>query len=170
LNIRPSTKKESKCRYFLKPLGTVQSPVYVGYTIIDDYELGLSKKNNNISKGDILICHGVGPSKILGYSQLMTDEPVIKENDKDDRWKYKYATSCISIEYSSHWWEYDLKTFELVKDFVSQKGENEHVTAAGGDTLGSIKFGTQLIELSKEFAEFIINKIPATQSEEYIIG
>ena len=166
INIKPSEKKESKCRYFLKPLGTVQRPVYEGYTIIDDNELGLSKKNPNISKGDIFICHGVGPSQILGYCQVMADEPEIKGNDPDDRWKYKYITSCISIEYSSHWWEYDLKTFDLVEEFNSKKTKNEHVTATGGDTLGSLKWGAQIVELSKEFAEFVIGKIPAIQIDE----
>ena len=166
INIKPSEKKESKCRYFLKPLGTVQRPVYEGYTIIDDNELGLSKKNPNISKGDIFICHGVGPSQILGYCQVMADEPEIKGNDPDDRWKYKYITSCISIEYSSHWWEYDLKTFDLVEEFDSKKTEDEHVTATGGDTLGSLKWGAQIVELSKEFAEFVIGKIPAIQIDE----
>ncbi len=167
INIKPSEKKESRCRYFLKPLGTVKNPVFEGYTIIDDNEIGLSKKNTNISKGDIFICHGVGPSQILGYCQVLTDEPKIKENDPNDRWKYKYITSCISIEYSSRWWEYDLRTFDLVEEFVSKKTENIHVTAAGGDTLGGLNFGSQLIELSKEFAEFIIDKIPTINQDKY---
>ena len=72
----------------------------------------------------------------------------------------------ISIEYSSHWWEYDLKTFDLVEEFNSKKTKNEHVTATGGDTLGSLKWGAQIVELSKEFAEFVIGKIPAIQIDE----
>jgi hypothetical protein len=164
-DIRPSIKTESRCRYYLKPLGSVERPVYEGYTIIADNELGLSKKNKNISKGDIFICHGVGPSKILGYCQVMTDRPVIREDDPDDRWIYKYPTMCISKEYSSHWWEYDLRTLDLVEEFVSKKGEGIHVTAAGGDTLGGLKWGAQIIELSKEFAGFVIDKMLAVKDE-----
>ena len=161
INIKPSTKSQSKCRYFLKPLGTAKSPVYIGYTIMNDKELGLSEKNKNISKGDIFICHGVGPSKILGYNQVVTDEPVYRKDFSDDRWPWKYSTECISNEFSSHWWDYELKTFELIEEFNLVKGEGVHATASGTDTIGSLQFGAQILEISKEFAEFIISKIPA---------
>ncbi len=160
MNVKPSTKTQSKCRYFLKPLGTVEKPVYEGYTILGDKELGLSKKNGNISKGDIFICHGVGPSKILGYSRVVKDKPIYRENFPGDKWKWKYSTECISDEYSSHWWDYELKTFSLIKEFNDIKDEGVHATAAGTDTIGRINFGGQILEISKEFAEFIISKIP----------
>ena len=153
------------CKYFLKPLGTTSSRYPVGKTLMEDIEngIGLSKKNDSISKGDIFICHAVGESKLLGYCRFIQDEPVVYKNvGYEDRWLYKYRVECLSNEYSAHWWEFDLKTYTLAKEFKEEKADHEHITATGTDSLGSLQYGGQILQISKEFAEFLIQKIQDT--------
>lgn len=67
--------------------------------------------------------------------------------------------SVLSENYSSHWWDYDIKTFDLVDEYNKIKGQDEHVTAKGGDTLGAIKQGSVYVEITKEFAQFVMDNI-----------
>lgn len=76
-----------------------------------------------------------------------------------DRWNFKFTTDFISERYSSHWWDYDIKIFDLVEEFNKIKKEGEHVTAAGKDRLDALKYGHQYIKITTEFAQFIMDRI-----------
>lgn len=51
-----------------------------------------------------------------------------------------------------------MKTNLLREEFIQKKAPNQKVTLVG-DSLGEINFGTGLIELSEEFAKFVMDKI-----------
>lgn len=147
------------CRYFLKPLGNAARPVGTGYTIIEDNQIGFSKEPSRISKGDILICHGVKAGNVLGFCKILESEVKKETAFAGDRWNWKLATSCISEKYSSHWWDYDIKTSDLANEYNKIKKKGEHVTMAGGDTINALQFGHQYIEITREFAQFIMDSI-----------
>lgn len=147
------------CNFFVKPLGNENRPVGEGYTIIEDNDIGFSKKTPGISKGDILICYGVKVHNVLGCCRVLTGEAKEGMAFEGDRWKFKLTTGCISEKYSSHWWDYDIKIFDLVDAFIKIKKEGEHVTAAGKDKLDALQYGHQYIKITKEFAQFIVDII-----------
>lgn len=157
--IRDKMILPDNCRYFLKPLGNAARPVGTGYTIIEDNQIGFSKKPSRISKGDILICHGVKVGNVLGICKIMGSEAKKETAFAGDRWNWKLATSCISEKYSLHWWDYDIKTSDLADEFNKLKKKGEHITMAGGDTINALQFGHQYIEITREFAQFIMDSI-----------
>lgn len=65
---------------------------------------------------------------------------------------------CNSIPFSQEWWEYEIKTNELVKEF-KELFADKHVTHNGGDTLGALRWGRDRIKLTEEFASYLIEKI-----------
>lgn len=157
--IREKMILPDNCRFFLKPLGNAARPVGVGYTVIEDNQIGFSKKPSCISKGDILICHGVEVGNVLGFCKVLESEAKKETAFDGDLWNWKLPTSCISPKYSSHWWEYNIRTSDLADKYNRIKKDGEHITMVGGDTINALKYGHQYIEITKEFAQFVMDSI-----------
>ncbi|MBD5097590.1 MAG: NgoFVII family restriction endonuclease [Lachnospiraceae bacterium] len=147
------------CRFFLKSLGSQNRPAGRGYTVIADNQIGFSKKPSRISKNDILICHGVKVGKVLGVCKILESEAIKRPPAFDgDRWEWKLTTSCISEQYSLHWWDYDIRTLDLEAEYNRTKKEGEHITMAGKDTIkGCLQRGYG--EITREFAQFVMDRI-----------
>ena len=122
-------------------------------------KLGFRSNPKNMQKGDVLLLHSVGPSSIVGYYVVTSDEAVQEKIDDNDRWPWKVTADCHSSKFSMCWWDYELKTQELVKEFRNLY-PGSHITAAGGDTLGAIQRGSDKVEITKDFAQFVISRIP----------
>lgn len=157
--IRDRMTLPDNCKFFLKPLGNAARPVGTGYTVIEDNQIGFSKKPSRISKGDILICHGVKIGNVLGFCKVLENEAKKGTDFDGDRWNWKLTTSCISEKYSSHWWDYDIRTSELADEYNRTKKEGEHITMVGGDTINALQFGHLYIEITREFAQFVMDSI-----------
>lgn len=160
INFKPSITPSSKCRYYIKPLGRDQTSITPGVNYLNVNKIGLPKNNTSISKGDIFICHGIGVSCILGYCSIVNNHATYESDFEGDRWNYKYEIECLSNNFSSQWWKYNLRTMDLVEEFNNTKAKGVHVTPSGGDSLGQLLFGSPLIEITPEFAHFIIDKLP----------
>ena len=159
INKKPSPTQNSSIKYYLKPVGTSQNP-FVEQTVIKDVEmLGFGKNPRSMNKGDVLLLHSVGPSSIVGYYVITSNEATPIKNDANDRWPWKVEAECHSSRFSSNWWNYKLKTQELIAEFLV-KNPGKHITAAGGDTLGGLQWGSDKLQITKDFAQFIIEKIP----------
>ena len=129
-------------------------------SIIKDKDmLGFGKNPKTMKKGDVLLLHSVGPSSIVGYYVVISDNAVYIKNDQDDRWPWKVEAECHSSKFSVKWWEYELKTNEIIDEFIKEY-PGEHVTVAGGDTLGALQWGRDKVEITKEFAQYVIGKMP----------
>lgn len=147
------------CKYFVKPLGSANRPVKEGYTVIDDNYVGFSRERFDISEGDLFICHAVKTGNVLGICRVLENGQKESTDFEGDHWNYKFKTECITEEYSRHWWDYDLKTFQLVREFNESKKQGEHVTNRGMDSLGALQFGGQALRVTREFTQFIMDKI-----------
>ena len=108
---------------------------------------------------DILICHGVKVGNVLGFCKVLESEAKKETAFDGDRWNWKLPTSCISPKYSSHWWEYNIRTSDLADKYNRIKKDGEHITMAGGDTINALKYGRPYIEITKEFAQFVMDSI-----------
>lgn len=159
INKKPSATQNGSMKYYLKPVGTSQEP-FVKQTVINEVDmLGFGKNPKTMQKGDVLLLHGVGPSSIVGYYVVISDEAVFIKNDDNDRWPWKVKAECHSSKFSAEWWDYELKTQELIDEFLEQN-PSEHITVAGGDTLGALQWGRDKLQITKEFAQFVIDKMP----------
>lgn len=159
INKKPSATQNGTMKYYLKPVGTSQEPFVKPKVIEETDMLGFGKNPKTMQKGDVLLLHSVGPSSIVGYYVVTSDEAVYIKNNDDDRWPWKVQAECHSSQFSAKWWDYELKTQELIDEFL-ETNPGSHVTAAGGDTLGGLQWGSDKLQITKEFAQFVISKMP----------
>lgn len=159
INKKPSATQNGSVKYYLKPVGTSQEPFVKPMVIKEVDMLGFGKNPKTMQKGDVLLLHSVGPSSIVGYYVVISDEAVFVKNDDNDRWPWKVQAECHSLQFSAEWWDYELKTQELINEFL-EKNPGQHVTLAGGDTLGALQWGRDKVQITKDFAQFIISKMP----------
>ena len=158
INKKPSATQNGTLKYYLKPVGTSQEPFVKPKVIKEVDMLGFGKNPSSMQKGDVLLLHSVGPSSIVGYYVVISDEAVYAKNDDEDRWPWKVKAECHSSKFSAEWWNYELRTQELIDEFL-EKNPGQHITVAGGDTLGALQWGRDKLQITKEFAQFIIGKI-----------
>jgi hypothetical protein len=149
------TVVKSDIRYFLKPVGSSDQPFSEERVISPGLiEMQFSKrKPSAVRSGDILICYGVGSTKILGQFKVLSDPTHI--NDDMERWPWRVNAQNITPDYSNKWATYD-NTLSRVQ---SSYGSNKILTYVGGKSLGALNFGADKIRLNEEFAKHLINII-----------
>lgn len=172
VNLKPSKQSNVKTKYYLKPLGTAAKPFEKGRTLKENDEIGFGDIVSSIHRRDVFLCHATGPQMIVGYYIVNCDKQYEHKIDENDRWPYKFDVVCKSVPFSKKWWEYELITEKLREQFLEENPE-KHITQFGGvdknggDTLGSLNFGSERIEITEEFANFIIKRIPNIQEDLY---
>ncbi len=159
---KPSVTQSGNQRFFIKPLGTSKSPFEKPLTLGDNDVTGFNKNPRTMNKGDIVICHAVGASNIVGYYAISVEEEEYDKWDEEDRWPWKLQVECHSSKFSREWWKYNLKTRELAEEFID-KNKGKHITAKGTDTLGALQWGSDKLEISKDFAQFLLERIESVQ-------
>ena len=146
------------CKFFIKVLGAEDRPISREYTIIKDNEIGFSKIPSRISKDDILVCHAKQVGNVLGVCKIESEPAKKLAAFEGDRWEWKITTSCISEQYSLHWWDYGIRTLDLEAEYNRTKKEGEHITMRETDTIrGCLRRGYG--EITREFAQFVMDRI-----------
>lgn len=161
---KPSGTQIGNQHFYIKPVGTSKEPFVEPRTLGDDI-IGFNNNPKTMNRGDVLICHSVGPSNIVGYYSVCDDEAVYDKTDENDRWPWKLHVECHSGKFSSEWWNYKIKTGDLVEEFLQTQSEL-HITAAGTDTIGALQWGSDKLQISKEFAIFIIDRLERIQQRD----
>lgn len=147
----------SDIRIFLKPIGAAEEPVLQS----DRFEKTIDKlhfskrKPASVRKNDILICYGVGTSKLLSYFEVISE---ILFDENEDRWPYYVIGKNLSQDFGKKWNDYDLFINQLADTFKLQN-RNSPITNVGGFTLGALNFGADKIRLTSEFGNYLINAI-----------
>lgn len=156
INIKPY-KKSLNVKYFIKPIGSSDKP-YPDKTIMPTDIYFSRRYPKAVTENDILICYAVGNGRLLGY-YLVTSEKALKASEsKENRWPYFIESECLSQLYSNHWWDFELFLTSLEKEF-NELYQDKTITSSGGRTLGSLQFGNDKIQITEEFAQFLIDKI-----------
>lgn len=168
--MKPSKQSNVKTKYYIKPLGTADKPFEIGRTLQENDEIGFGEIINSIHRRDVFLCHATGTQMIVGYYIVNCDKQIMHRTDENDRWPYKFDVVCKSVPFSEIWWEYELKTEDLKEQFL-RENPGKHITPnggankKGGDTLGSLHFGSERVEITEDFARYIIGKIPGIQEK-----
>lgn len=160
-------ESNSNPKYFLKPIGTSESPVRLEdqHDFSDLHQdLHFSKKKpKGVRKGDVVITTAVGAGSILAYFKVtgglehVTESEIEKEEWKE-RWPWYMEGKNQSEKFSSEWWVHNLRRQEILEEF-RQTHPKVPITEAGGFSLGTLNMGNDKVQITKEFASFIINKI-----------
>jgi HKD family nuclease len=162
-------EKKKDPKYFLKPIGSTEDPIH--FSDKEDFsdkqqELHFSKKKPlSVNIGDILITTGVGSNALISYFSV-TGSP-IKATDEEmerevwrKRWQWSVEGLNRSRNFSKNWWKHKLLRNDLVMEFTSLNPDIA-LTKAGNKTLGAFNFGADKIQITEEFAQFLIDKIEA---------
>ncbi|MFI8711990.1 restriction endonuclease PLD domain-containing protein [Brevibacillus brevis] len=141
-------------RYFIKPVGFSDEPFETTRTLSSGIEvMHFSKRRpNSVRIGDMLICYGVGTTKLLGYFEVIS-EPYIW--DEKSRWPWAVKAKNLSPKYSQSWMSFENTISSIQASFDSRFP----VTYVGGKTLGALQFGADKIRLSEEFANHLLSII-----------
>ena len=161
---KPSSTQNGDQHFYIKPVGTSKEPFEEPKTLGDNDVTGFNNNPKTMNRGDVLICHSVGPSNIVGYYVVSDEEASYDKWGDDDRWPWKIHVECHSGKFSSNWWDYKLKTQDLVSEFL-EANPGKHITAVGTDTIGSLQWGNDKLQISKDFALFIINRLEQIQEK-----
>ncbi|WP_460410507.1 MULTISPECIES: phospholipase D-like domain-containing protein [unclassified Pseudomonas] len=160
-------------QYFLKPIGHSERPV----TLNDQQDFsGLhqnlhfsKKKPKGLRKGDIIITTAVGAGSILSYFRITgglqyVADAQVKIEPWVQRWPWYLEGRNHSPKFGGSWWIHDLKRQDLLDEF-RQIHPNTAITNAGGFSLGTINMGSDKVKITKEFGEFLIEKINSIEKQ-----
>ncbi|BEP28389.1 restriction endonuclease PLD domain-containing protein [Helicovermis profundi] len=93
----------SDVRYFIKPIGWTDK-LFEENRILDAgiMEMHFSKrKPSTVRNGDILVCYGVGSTKLLGYFWVVSD--LYYDDSDSTRWPWRVKAENLSPIYSQIW-------------------------------------------------------------------
>jgi HKD family nuclease len=143
-------------RYFIKPVGVSDEPFSEHRRLSTDIqELHFSKKKPaSVRVGDVLICYGVGTTKLLGYFEVI-EGPYYLEGTSS-RWPWEVNGRNLCPEYSERWNTFNntIASIQASYDFVAPITKNNK-----GNNLNGLMFGLDKIQLTEEFASHVISII-----------
>lgn len=142
----------SPIKYFLKPVGYSEQPFSENRTLNSSIEkLHFAKRPAAVNVGDVLICYGVGTTKLLGYFEVISD---VINLGNGSRWEWEVEGRNLYPNYSLNWNKFNLTLSNLQSNY-----SNKVLTHAGGETLGSLQFGSDKICLNESFAKYLISEM-----------
>lgn len=160
-------KTNTDPKYYLKPIGHVESPVLLeDQQDFSDLHQNLhfsKKKPKGVRKGDIVITTAVGAGSLLSYFKVTgglqeATQEEIKKDAWKERWPWYMEGRNQSIQFASQWWRYNIRQQDALSEFMNAYPEIP-VTSAGGFGLGTLNFGNDKVQITKEFGDFLIAKI-----------
>lgn len=161
-------------QYFLKPIGTTEEPVLLedraDYSDLHQ-DLHFSKrKPSGVRKGDIVITTAVGPGALLSYFKVtggleQVTEERLKQEPWLERWPWFMEGRNQTPRFGKDWWQHNLRRQDLLQEFLSQF-PGQPVTGAGGFTLNTLQQGSDKVRITKEFGDFLIQKIRQASPED----
>lgn len=148
--------------FYIKPVGTSKKPFLKPNIIEDNHEMGFNDNPKFLHRGDILFCYGVGTGYIVGYYIVSDEEAFYKKINEDDRWPWKVHIECQSGKFSNHWWDFNMRTQDMCDAFL-MANPGKHITSAGTDTLGALRWGKDRLHITEEFGMYIIDELERIQ-------
>lgn len=153
-------------KYYLKPLGDTKKPILIDskrdFSELNQ-RLNFTKEPKGIRKGDVIITTAIGCGALLSYFYVtlgaaeMTSLELEKE-PRYKRWPWYVEGRNQSPSFGKKWWGANLNRDSLSKEF-KELYPDIPLTNAGSLTLGTINFGNDKVQLTKEFGEFLISRI-----------
>jgi hypothetical protein len=169
-----SIRLRKDARYYIKVSGVTDRPILPKDRKPFDEphcQLSFAKSPGRVKLGDCLLEVAVGGMCFLSYYSCAsttyerTDEE--KRQDPDNqRWPFYIYANNLSLHYGSAWFERPIYYDDVVKQF-KEKYPHLSVTSAGKDHfLGAMQMGHSYIPVSKEFGEYVRQRIDEFRAEQ----
>ena len=146
----------SNVNYWLKPIG-VSGDIIPRNRIFDEIDCDLhfsDKKPSGVKQDDILITYAVGHKNILSIYRVNSE---VKHTAKEkDRWPYYVVGENLTPFYGKEWCNHNITISNQKKEALDSEIK---VTPSGKNSFGSLMKGADKLRITKEFADFLINKI-----------
>lgn len=165
-----NTRLTSTARYFIKVSGTRDHPILPASREPWNEPYGkldfAKSPDKAIVIGDCLLEVAVGGQCFLSYHACASEPHERTEQEKQSnpshkRWPYYVYGNNLSLHYGQLWFEAPIGVDDTVEEFKRRYPEL-HVTQAGGDHLkGAIQMGNSYFQVTREFGEFVRQKIDA---------
>jgi HKD family nuclease len=153
--------------YFLKPIGSSEHPVKLedknDYSDLHQSLHFSKRKPKGVRQGDVVITTGVGCGSLISYFRVtgslfyVTDDEIKAEPWKE-RWPWYMEGRSYCTDFGRVWWKHDIKRSTALKEF-REAYPDIPVTSAGGFGLGTLNMGSDKVQITKEFGDFLIAKI-----------
>lgn len=161
-------------KYFIKPVGHIGNPISLSdkHDFSDLHQnLHFSKKlPRGVRKGDVLITTAIGAGSIISWFSVISKEAAHAteqqiQADKDlARWPWYVEGRNQSQGFGKSWWAHNIQRQELVSEFIKNH-PGTPITIAGGFSLGSLNYGGDKVQITEEFANFVIDKIKECETK-----
>ena len=159
-------------QYFLKPIGTSDEPILLDerwdFSELHQNLYFSKKKPRGVRKGDIVITTAIGPGSLLSYFKVtgglshVTKEELAR-SPRLERWPWYMEGKCQSPKFGRDWWRHNIRRQDVLEEFL-EVHPGIPVTESGSFSLGTLNFGNDKVQLTEEFAKFIIDKIEQIES------
>jgi hypothetical protein len=154
-------------RVYVKVSGTKDDPILPNQRISfneERREIWFSNSPNKIKIGDCIIEVAVGGMCFLGYyscaSEVFERTSAERNSDKDfDRWPFYVLGNNLSLKYSEKWFNAPLMYDEITEKFVNLYPSDFVTVAESKSFKGALSFGSSYIEVTKEYGEFVRQRI-----------
>ncbi|CAM4213735.1 hypothetical protein SAMN06265348_10629 [Pedobacter westerhofensis] len=151
-----------KTTYWLKPIGVSDNPIPWAEPFDKaEYPLHFAKDPKGVKPGHIVIAYAVGHGHILSIFEVVSTTQ--KLPGESHRWAYYVMGKNLTPHYGERWYKHQ---FYLSKERVLALNLAEfNITPSGLNTFGTINFGGDKMRLTKEFCEYVIQKIMSINKE-----
>lgn len=166
------TVLRSTARYFIKVSGVRDRPILPeDHRAFDQphCQLTFAKEPKGINLGDCLLEVAVGGACFLSYYACasavweFTDQQKLEDPDHK-RWPYYVYANNLSLNYGSAWFKEPIFYDDVVEEFVEQYPTSAVTKAGRKHFKGAMQMGHSYIAVTKEFGEFVRERIDKYQA------
>lgn len=146
----------SNITYWLKPIGVTGNIIPWGESFEQkEYLLHFARKPSSVKMGDIIIAYAIGHGNILSVYEINSE--LHKTTITDDRWPFYRIGKNLTPHYGEQWFNHK---FDIHKErLLALETEEFNITPSGKNSFGKMNFGGDKLQLTPEFANYIIQKI-----------
>lgn len=146
--------------YWLKPYGTIDSPIPETMTFgYDTFNVTFAKGVKNIKEGDVLVLYAVGSKKILSIfvSTGVWNKLTTFNTARDKRWPYYVVCDNLTPLFGADWSRKNL-TLDFLKDDYIRLNPEKYVRPGYKD-FNILKWRLDRVKLEREFTEYVIDEV-----------
>lgn len=148
--------------YWLKPIGSSGNFISLNKKFGNpDEQLHFALNPRSIRKGDILITYAVGYKKILSIYKVSSI--VFNTGIVGDRWPYYVFGENLTRFYGNEWNNYNIHITDEKDYFI--KSAKLKATPSGKNSYGSLQQGSDKLQITKEFGNYLVNEIVKLNKE-----
>lgn len=148
--------------YWLKPIGSASNFISLNKKFSNlNEQLHFAIYPKSIKLGDILIAYAVGYKKVLSIYRVSSS--VFNTGIVGDRWPHYVFGENLTRFYGNEWNKYNIHITDEKEYFI--KRTNLNATPSGKNSYGSLQQGSDKLQITKEFGNYLVNKIVEINKE-----